>query len=422
MLLMSKIGVASEYEAWVVDSLTQDTLLRLPFSDISWERIRNGVSAGSVVIPPEEGGPTVCRVIGGLNAWSQMLVIERDGRRVWDGPIMGWAGGESLTINAVDRSVMLGKRFIQTNVTLNPPNDDIYGALVSPVLNIAGYFTLTDVGLGISAMPYSVTKKPYFPPGETKFNILGKGKWRFNTLTSLAALFDELGSNAYFSWTQQNEVMHMYSAWLDPVTGIEPYMSSDFQRPTLNTATTILPTYEPAVTVNADGLMNWVYLGETGQGIIGFANPSTGSSITGYLDSSLYGAISDSEQAIVPVYYWNGSAYVYWDPHQYPSPFPTVTLEDIPLHPSFTVPGDGIGFDDLIPGIVADVDFPDSCMLDIPVQQFDPHNGSSGYRRDSMVKHARLEHLTVTVSMSDAQLKEDVVGSFAAIALGQPGV
>lgn len=419
---MGAIGVPSEYEAWIVDSLTQRTLIRLPWAQISWERLRNGLSQASVTVPPEQGGPNVCAVTGGLAAWKQMLVIERDGKRVWDGPVTGWSAGSSLTVNAKDRSAMLDKRIVATSFTTGWPQD-LYVDLVSRLLTDAGFYTTTGTG----PMPYLVTPKPYFDPNgpagsgfsATQFNItIGLASYEIESLTTLASLFASFGEGAQFSWTQQNEVLHMYSMWIDPASGTSVVYpaTNPWKRAALNTGNIITETGELSVVVNAENLVTGVYKGTTGLGIRGFVNPTYGGSLnTGYITAGIYGTITDSEGGVA---YQSDAFGNNVFPAQFPPPYPDVTIEDIQLAPNFSMPMSEPGFDDIIPGIIVDLDFPESCMLNIPVQTYDARENQFLPRQDPTTQHARLEHLNVNVTFDGNALSEVVTASLSAISLG----
>ncbi len=88
---MATLAHPEEYEAIIVNSRTQLSMLHLPWSSITWQRVKNEVSVGQVTVAQANGGIECCGVIGGLFPWVQTLRIERNGEAVWDGPITGWS-------------------------------------------------------------------------------------------------------------------------------------------------------------------------------------------------------------------------------------------------------------------------------------------------------------------------------------------
>ena len=114
---MSSIGTPDEYIVQLVNGLTDVVLYEFPWSQITWSRVRNDVSSATVTVPAEDGGIECCRSFGMLKPWEQLLVIYRNGARVWDGPVIGWSrpaikqGGDGrLTIRALDRFAITYKR------------------------------------------------------------------------------------------------------------------------------------------------------------------------------------------------------------------------------------------------------------------------------------------------------------------------
>lgn len=420
---MGQLGIPDEYECWIVDSLTQQALVQLAWSELQYERVISGVSTASVTVPPEKGGPESCATIGGLSAWQHMLVIERDGVRVWDGPVVGWSAGTSLTVNAIDRSAMLAKRIVAANVDAVGAN--VWTSVILSMLTSAGYFTTT---LPLApAMPYTTTASwanrvegNAYTPG------LVTGKWRVATLTSLADTFSNLATAFPLGWTQRTDELLFFERYRDA------RFNNDFERlgaigtstvdrtngfPVLNDATIISPTGEPSVTVTADHLVTGVYKGTTGNGIAGFPNYAVGGAYTSYITSALYGVVADTQVGEIYALDWAGAPF---NQNQFPNPYPKVTIEQIRLAPSFGNQTMRDGVIDLVPGAIWNIDFPDSCNLNIPVIEVDYLNSADGLTYDVYVEprvlHSRLEELHVSASMTDSGLTEEVTASVSAFA------
>lgn len=59
-------------------------------TQVSWERALGAISQANVTVPVSGHGPlsVCCGNLGGLGTWGHTLCIFRDGRRVWEGPII----------------------------------------------------------------------------------------------------------------------------------------------------------------------------------------------------------------------------------------------------------------------------------------------------------------------------------------------
>lgn len=111
---MARLGIPEEYEAWVVDSATQASLVMLPFKSLKWQRCRNRISEGEVTISADDGGLECCGNFGGLRDWSHMVQIQRDGAIVADGPVVGrrrLKNGD-VVVRFQDRFAITAKRIV----------------------------------------------------------------------------------------------------------------------------------------------------------------------------------------------------------------------------------------------------------------------------------------------------------------------
>ncbi|MGJ3558815.1 hypothetical protein ACR6C2_07500 [Streptomyces sp. INA 01156] len=77
-------------------------------TEVEWSRVLDGTSSARVLIQP---GMDCCAQIGRIGSWRHRLVIFRDGRYVWDGPVtdVSWSLGE-VEVKAEDLSVWLDNR------------------------------------------------------------------------------------------------------------------------------------------------------------------------------------------------------------------------------------------------------------------------------------------------------------------------
>ncbi len=95
-------------------------------TNLEWGRVRNDLSIGKVSIGV--GQARECwRQLGGVHTWGHSLVISRDGRRVWEGPIRRtpYVSDGTATIEAVDvlgwtkrRRVRAARKFSEKNPVL----------------------------------------------------------------------------------------------------------------------------------------------------------------------------------------------------------------------------------------------------------------------------------------------------------------
>lgn len=413
---MGQIGVPTEYEAWIVDSLTQQTLVKLPWATLEWQRVLNATSSASATVPRDRGGPSSCETIGGLSAWQHMLVIERDGERVWDGPIVGWSAGADLNIHALDRSAMLTKRLLAADLTAS--HNPIWTNIIDVMLTEAGWYTS-----GVGQMPYSCTASWAYQSENLGEEPLVTGKWRVTTLSTLASVFDDLVGSVPVNWTQRMTNTIFFNEYRDArhdndASWLILNESSQENFPVLSANTIISPSGELNVTVVGNDLVTGVYKGTTGTGIAGFPNYAIGGTYNSYITSALYGVVTDAELGEIYVDDVNGAPINY---NQFPSPYPKTTIEQIQLAPSFGNDTMANGVNYLVPGAIWNVDFPDSCNMNIPVIRVMWYwpDGLGGYNVavEPSIKHCRLEELNVTVTMTEQGLSEQIQAGVSAFAL-----
>lgn len=403
---MGCIGTPDEYEAIIVDSLTQETLTHLKWSTIRWQRTRNQTSTGTVTIAPYD--TEACNgALTGLTAWGNMLAVIRNGQRVWDGPVVGWSVGDGVTISARDRSAMLAKRLVGADLTLPnvPLTYDLYDHLVNVLLTDAGMYTS-----GVGQMPYdfnSVSINP-FQTG-TALGVWVAGKWRVASLETIASVFSTLVETAYFNWGQ---VMTDLNCWVD---GFAPefvdealgYGPQYAMAPTLSSSTIV--NGKMKLTVQADDLVTGVYKGTTGQGVAGFVNPAFPGLDSTYIPYGLYGAYTDAEVGVGQFLDTFGVPFM---PGQYDSGSPTATLEEVQLRPEFG----GQRFKDdlstMLPGSIWNVDFPYDEALNIPFVRFSPAFLSAEWF--TRISAVTLEQLDVSVSRTGEGFKETMSASVRA--------
>jgi hypothetical protein len=84
-------------------------------TEVEWNRVLDGVSTARAVINPDGD---CCNRLGRLSTWAHRLVVFRDDRYVWDGPITGisWSLGQ-VELSAQDVLGWLDRRVIHADRT-----------------------------------------------------------------------------------------------------------------------------------------------------------------------------------------------------------------------------------------------------------------------------------------------------------------
>lgn len=103
------LGCATKYSAQV-HYRGRDGQLRLyraidGITSVAWGRRLNDVSTASITVSKAQAGSDCCGAIGALEPWGHELSLYRDGKLVWQGPILEIEEGtldDAVTISAVD--------------------------------------------------------------------------------------------------------------------------------------------------------------------------------------------------------------------------------------------------------------------------------------------------------------------------------
>ena len=417
---MSALGIPNEYEAFIADSLTETVLFRLPWVSIQWQRVNRGVSAASVVLDPYRDNIACCNIVGSLRAWNQMLVIQRNGARVWDGLVTGWSTGSSVTINAYDRSVMLNKRLVGQDLSV--PWDtlvDGYSTVIVPLLTDAGMFTA-----GVNQMPCNFElASPNYVGITDNIGAFMYGDWRVATLTSLGSIFQQFAGTG-LNYTQRCEKFFVSVDFAEDTfnygsvddLGMLPALVSNHQRMVLTPSTTFVENNGPAVTIDANDIYTVGYGNGTGQGVAGFVNYTQYDATFGgysYVPYVLQGVLSEAQTenfgVAVPDFSGNPittAVNTTASPH--------VSLEQIQLAPTFG--GDILKSDlsNLLPGIGMYIDYPESCALDAYHETF--YIAAYYFGTATRISLGRLEDLSVSVTADASGVTESFTVSLTIMA------
>lgn len=395
---MASLGQAEEYEAVIVDSLTEQPLLYLPWSVIKWQRIRNEISVASVVVAQGDGGIECCGPIGGIFPWSQMLRIERNGGVVWDGPITGWSRPRStrdLTIKAHDRAALIMKRLVAVHRSyVDTPPPEIIAEL------------LLDAGIGVSS-PAGYPNPYVISPGGllTTPTEFATREYFVERLERVYDAVRELTENTYTGF---------YTCWTEDIITDELNIAATLGlaahglAPKLNEFTTI---GLPGIDVDGLNMSTVVYAGGAGQGISGFPLIEANSGNLGIFSVSLLEraaaearSATTSDLALIA---GRGAA---------ESLAPQVTLEQIQLSPLFGNEFMLADLSNLLPGCQFDLDFAETCAFQIPVSEYREASGVPGVAYVTSITRARLDQLDTTVGKTEGGgIVEEMLASYRPI-------
>ena len=413
---MATIGSPTEYEALAVNGLTGVVLFRFPWSKITWQRQRNEVSAATVTVAAEDGGIECCRSLNGsLTPWEHLLVIERDGARVWDGPIVGWsrpsirAGGDrSVTYRALDRFAITMKRLLGLDrLGLADPGELFYN-----ILNDAGIGTLSG-----SPYVYTLPSSGDFlskPANQVDASVY------VDRLERVYDVVSSLVAQGAITYCQIGDVL-----WLKDYDA--RYMLGGVgQRPALNDSTTI---DLPGIEVDAMSLATTAYGGALGTGKPGSAIISTQFPFLGaYLSSNLQiGAQMDRASSADPLAQAAGYTQqidVATEVMAAENATPAFTIEQTQVSCDFGAPLMEADLSNLVPGVLVDIDFDDTCAFNVPyigvVDEYrfwyERYDGGGVYTdiysymptvvSSPTIKVGRLERIDVSVTAGDDGIEE----------------
>lgn len=356
---MATIGSPTEYEALIVNGLSDVVQLVLPWSKITWSRQRNEVSSASVTVAAEDGGIECCRSLaGGIKPWEYLLVILRDGHRVWDGPIVGWsrpsirAGGDrSVTFRALDRFSYTMKRLIGAD---RPGRWDP-GTLFFNILDDA------NIGDGSPNPPFSYTRPSsgdFLSKPANKLDssiFVNRFERVYDAVTNLVA-------QGAVTYCQIGDTLHLKEP------DIRYYLGTDGTRPKLNEQTVI---DIPGIEVDGTSLATVAYGGSLSTGKPGAAVISTQFPFLGsYSSATLHvGAQLDRPSEISPLVQAAGYTTqldVATEVMAAENATPNFTIEQVQVSCDFGCPALEEDLSNLIPGVLIDIDFDDTCAFNVP--------------------------------------------------------
>lgn len=414
---MASLGTG-EYEVGVVFSANPATTIAyLPWSNIQWQRTHNEASSAQFVIPGWDGGIECCGQFGGLRCWDHMLVVERNGYRVWDGPIVGWNRGDNgdVTVRAVDRSIFLKKTLVGTLYAAE-------GSLsmeqaIAAILNTAD-LDQSPWSLGIDAS----FEANFTTPAAPELDL------RAERLDVLATAFDTLAQSTPLYWSCRGDLLQMCEYKLRGGLTMAAISGShrlgyDNNWPILNEATVM---DIPQVNVDGTDMATDPRVGGATEGSNGHAFVSTvdlrsvawyiaNGPPPPYIASVLQRGVSNLSQAN------EASIEAAAEKLAVEVSTPTTTIEQVTLSPEFGGQALLPSLDNLMPGARMRLDFQETCAFNVPVSRAVWVNDTV-LAWSGIVEHVRLDQLDVEVQVTDDGVTEEVKASLTATVevLGSP--
>lgn len=393
---MATLDYCDEYEAFVVDSKTQETLFALPWSNINWQRIYSEISIASVNVANADKGMECFGLVGGFRPWQQMLRIERNGTAVWDGPLTGWnrpRGSRNVTIRAHDRSILTQKRLIRVHRSFSA---------VTPY-SVIRQVMLDALMTQITYDPYPLTINVATPPTESVTR-----EYFTERLERVYDVMVELNNNTSSGfWTTALDTIYLDELQIADLLG----RANTGKAPKLSEMTTI---GLPGIDVDGLGMCTYAYAGGAGQGTNGFPSISTNSGNLNIFLTSVLEKASAEDRSVTDLALVAGRLAA-------ESLAPGVTLEQIQLSPLFGSEFMNADLSNLLPGAQFDVDFAETSAFNVPVSEYREAVGVPGVAYMTAVTRARLEQLDVSVGKTDGGgISEEVYGSFRSFITAVP--
>lgn len=404
---MSKLGRASEYIVRLEDASSIPSpgsgdaavgLHEVPWSEIHYGRVENGISTSTIVVANDAAGRTCCPYP--LRAWDMLIAIYRNGRLAHRGPLVAWRWNveiAALELSGFDLFKYTERTFLAASITREFEEATPYTVISTLINDIAG-----------SSYSY------YDDDTVLQNDLYGDNMWQnldpANTSPYPADITTGVLVSRTYPWTQVRRLSEVI-AELAEETGMTftcgPYGAIyDFGRfsdtepiPSLNEFTA---TARPQVTVDASDVAGHYLVVSDAGGVGGFQTILN--QILAYPRYSRHFFLQDTitVEGRVPLYDLMTDA-------SYPTAasalVPKVTIETVRLDPRF---GAGAtrtrrqfaGFDDLIPGLIVSWGYDDDCMSTVPVVTV-PDYADPELVSDTKLTHLRLVSLDVHVTSGD---------------------
>lgn len=130
-----RLDCADTYELWITEADYMTRIDQVGWSRIAYEYVLDEISTATVTLPDNLGGLYCCADRGGVKDWEYGLLIERNGREVWSGPVRTIAREpDALRVTAADNLSRMTK-LPSTWRTKNYPSVDS-GVLFRNIVNI----------------------------------------------------------------------------------------------------------------------------------------------------------------------------------------------------------------------------------------------------------------------------------------------
>lgn len=318
-----------EYEVSIL-SLRTGINHRVDWSNIKWGRKRNDISEATIATNQIDG-PAFDRsteLVRALEAWHCALTIERNGSKVWSGPVTGFGRDDSrpgaegaISIRARDRMAITKKRPIGTDRTFTSASisDTIFPTIVADAFEARpSYYSFVVPAGGWPTVG-----------GRAYVEAMGENLW---------TCIEELSERG-LTWTFVGDTLVCDLATLTAASARVGLMT--------DRAFVALPAVDVEGLEQAD---DWLILAgpaDTG----GFTTVGTASGA-----NPILGALTSVEQRDDLTTQTDADAYAAEQRARFQ--YPTIAVTKATLSPFAP-----IAFDDLIPGINVQLSFDESSML-----------------------------------------------------------
>lgn len=129
------LGCADEYEVFITGPDYETRIDAVRWSSLDWERVLDEPSTAHVSLPDQYGGASCCARFGGLKPWRYGLLIERNGQKIWSGPVTNLSRRAGvLNVTAADCFARFKRRLATRSESLRFVNNDA-GQMFADICN-----------------------------------------------------------------------------------------------------------------------------------------------------------------------------------------------------------------------------------------------------------------------------------------------
>lgn len=170
---IARLGCPEDYVVYVCDR-SGDVLLReLPFTGLTWDRRVDDVSSANIRMDLANIDADCCEAVEGLRRYGYEIRIDRDGRRVWTGPLIDKVfRGPTIELRADDKMHWPKRRIVRQEMSWPEPGVDaseVFNWVIAHAMqsdNVPGLFSAA------TATGIAVVRDIKVNPPEVAFEII----------------------------------------------------------------------------------------------------------------------------------------------------------------------------------------------------------------------------------------------------------